>query len=316
LLGKRLPLGHEISLHYALGKYFNDVEQYDDAFGHYREANELCKRHGSQYHAAKLTRRVDDIIRSFDAAFIRRNWTDASDSELPVLIVGMPRSGTSLTEQILASHPAAFGAGEVTFWDTAFLAYQRAGRAGADAGVLPRMASKYLEHLTPPTGEVLRVVDKMPANFWYAGLIHAVFPHARIIHMRRHPLDTCLSIYFQNFFNMDPYANDLHSLAHYYREYVRITDHWRAVLPAETLLEVPYEELIEDQQGWTRRMLEFIGLPWHPRCMDFHLTERVVITASKWQVRQKMHRSSVGRWRHYEKFLAPLQDLLLPSAHR
>jgi tetratricopeptide (TPR) repeat protein len=314
LLAKRPPLEHEISLNYALGKYFDDVGQYDDAFSHYRQANELTKRRVPGYDGAKLTRSVDDIIRSFDATFMRRCDAGASVTELPVFVVGMPRSGTSLTEQILASHPAVGGAGEVAFWDAAFASYRRAeaGGAGREAGValLADMTRDYLERLGHVGGEPSRVVDKMPTNFWYAGLIHAAFPRARFIHMRRHPIDTCLSIYFQNFFNVDPYANDLHSLAHYYGEYLRIADHWRAVLPAHALLEVPYEGLIEDQERWTRRMLEFLGLPWDSKCLDFHETERVVITASKWQVRQKIHASSTGRWRNYEKFVGPLRGLL------
>jgi len=167
----------------------------------------------------------------------------------------------------------------------------------------------YLAQVSAPAGAAVRVTDKMPANFLYAGLIHAALPRARIIHMQRHPLDTCLSVYFQNFFNVSPYANDLGDLAHYYGEYRRISTHWRRVLPAQSLLEVPYEELIADQEGWTRRLLDFVGLPWDPRCLEFHRTERVVITASKWQVRQKLHSASAGRWRHYERHLGPLLPL-------
>jgi tetratricopeptide (TPR) repeat protein len=311
LLAKQLPLGHEISLRYALGKYFDDLQQYDEAFSQYRQANELTKRYGIKYNSANLTQRIDLIIRSFDPMLVRE-WRDrASPSEVPVFIIGMPRSGTSLTEQILASHPAVFGGGEVTFWNAAYDAYRDAeleGKAGAN--LIPGMARNYLEHLASLSGGAPRVVDKMPANFMYAGLIHAVFPQARIIHMQRHPLDTCLSIYFQNFFNIGPYANDLDDLAHYYTEYFRITSHWRAVLPTTTLLEVPYEALIEDQEGWTRRMLDFIGLPWDPKCLDFHRTDRVVITASRWQVRQKITAASAGRWRNYEKYVAPLRHLL------
>ena len=311
LLAKQLPLGHEISLRYALGKYFDDLRQYDDAFNQYRQANELTKRYGIKYNGANLTQRIDQIIGSFDTALMREWRARASASEVPVFIVGMPRSGTSLTEQILASHPAVFGGGEVTFWNGAYDAYREAeleGKAGAD--LILGMASRYLDHLASLSRGALRVVDKMPANFMYAGLIHAVLPQARIIHMQRHPLDTCLSIYFQNFFNIGPYANDLDDLAHYYSEYLRITRHWRAVLPATTLLEVPYESLIENQEGWTRRMLNFIGLPWDPRCLDFHQTDRVVITASKWQVRQKISPASVGRWRNYERYVAPLRHLV------
>jgi len=311
LLGKRLPLADEISLHYALGKYFDDVRQYHDAFGHYRQANELTKRYGGVYDQRKLTQRVDEILSRFDAPFVRQRHDRGSTSELPVFVIGMPRSGTSLTEQILASHPAVFGAGEVTFWNAAFRAYSESVR-GRDGGedFMPTLARDYLDRLTAFSGTALRVVDKMPANFMYAGLIHCVFPRAKIIHVKRHPIDTCLSIYFQNFFNMGSYANDLDSLADYYRQYMRITHHWRNVLPETALLEVPYEALIEDQEGWTRRMLEFINLPWDPRCLDFHETNRVVITASKWQVRQKIHSSSAGRWKNYERFVGPLAALL------
>jgi hypothetical protein len=223
----------------------------------------------------------------------------------------MPRSGTSLSEQILASHPSVFGAGEVRFWDGAFAAFEKASLGSEQAAsLIPQMARDYLGRLTAGADGALRVIDKMPANFLYAGLIHAAFPRARIIHMQRHPIDTCLSIYFQNFFNMAPYANDFDDLAHYYCEYMRITDHWRSLLPASALLEVPYEALIADQEGWTRRMLEFVGLPWDPKCLEFHRTERVVITASRWQVRQKISTASAGRWRNYEKYLAPLRHLM------
>ena len=317
LLAKPLPLAPEISLRYALGKYYDDVHEYDHAFGHYRQANELAQRHTAKYDGVKLTERVDQIIGMFDEEFMGRRRDDTPASELPVLIVGMPRSGTSLTEQILASHPAVFGAGEVIFWDAAYDKYrdaEAAARAGPD--LIPGMARDYLEHVTSSSGAAERVVDKLPANFLHAGLIHAVVPNARIIHMQRHPFDTCLSIYFQNFFNIGAYAHDLGDLAHFYGEYVRITDHWRAVLPASALLEVPYEGLIGDQEGWTRRMLDFVGLPWDPRCLDFHKTDRVVITASKWQVRQKIHSGSSGRWRHYEKFLGPLQGLVDVPVHQ
>jgi hypothetical protein len=155
----------------------------------------------------------------------------------------------------------------------------------------------------------------MPANFLYVGLIHAVFPRARIIHMQRHPLDTGLSIYFQNFFNVSPYANDLKHLAHYYGQYLRIMDHWRTQFAGRfqrtvPLLEVPYEGLVTDPEPWTRRMLDFIGLPWDPGCLRFHESSRAVITASRWQVRQTINARSVGRWRNYEKHLAPLMSHL------
>lgn len=311
LLARGPPLAHEISLRYGLGKYFDDVGEYARAFENYSQANELTKRYGSTYDRDKLTQRVDQIMHCFDAAFMRDPPNQGSSSELPVLIVGMPRSGTSLTEQILASHPAVFGAGEVPFWDGAFNVYQKAALSRpVDPTLLPGMAAAYLERFAAAGADALRVVDKMPGNFLYAGMIYSAFPRVRIIHMQRHPLDTCLSIYFQNFFGMGPYANDLGNLAHYYGQYVRVMDHWRAVLPATTLLEVPYEALIEDQEAWSRKMVEFIQLPWDPKCLDFHQTERAVITASKWQVRQKIHSGSAGRWRNYEQFVGPLRAAL------
>jgi tetratricopeptide (TPR) repeat protein len=317
LLARPLPLGQEIGLRYALGKYFDDVGGYDRAFEHYKHANELTKRYGARYQRSNFTRLVDQLIGNFDGAFMGGRRMPAFGSELPVFIIGMPRSGTSLAEQILASHPAVFGAGEVTFWNAAYRDYHDGILTGRlDADRLSRVATDYLEHLSLAIGQApraalaTRVVDKMPANFLYAGLIHAAFPKARIIHMRRHPIDTGLSIYFQNFFNIGPYANDLSDLTHYYGEYRRITDHWRAVLPAASLLEVPYEGLIDEPARWSRSMVEFIGLPWDPRCLNFHETDRVVITASKWQVRQKIYVKSAGRWRNYEKHLGPLRRLV------
>ena len=310
LLSRQLPLSQETGLRFALGKYFDDIAEYDRAFEQYAQANELTKRYGIKYDRAKLTARIDQIIRSFDAASLGASRERSSTSEVPVFIVGMPRSGTSLTEQILASHPAVFGAGEVAFWNTAYEAYRGAeGPEGASVARIPVLASDYLARLASISEAAPRVVDKMPGNFMYSGLIHAALPRARIIHIRRHPLDTCLSIYFQNFFNMGPYTNDLDDLAHYYGEYVRVTSHWREVLPATALLEVPYERLIADQEHWTRRMLDFIGLPWDPKCLDFHRTDRVVITASRWQVRQPLTAANAGRWRNYEKYIGPLRHL-------
>jgi tetratricopeptide (TPR) repeat protein len=311
LLAKSQPLRHEISLRYALGKYFDDLRQYDQAFSSYRAANELTKRYGNDYDPAETSKRIDEVIRSFDAASIRRYQSLGNPSERPVFIVGMPRSGTSLTEQILASHPAAFGAGELRFWQVAFSAYEAAEmKDQSGARLIPAMARSYLERLSALSANAQRVVDKMPHNFINLGLICAAFPNARIIHVQRHPIDTCLSIYFQYFSHLHPYANDLRNLAHFYGEYTRLTAHWRSTLASSELLEVPYEGLIEDQEGWTRRMLEFIGLPWDQQCLEFHRTDRTVITLSKWQVRQKIHSASAGRWRNYEKHIGPLLPLV------
>jgi hypothetical protein len=149
----------------------------------------------------------------------------------------------------------------------------------------------------------------MPGNFVFVGLIHLALPHARIVHTRRDPIDTCLSCYFQQFSPGMDFAMNLADLAHYYRQQDRLIAHWRAALPAGTLLEVPYAELVSEQENWTRRILEFVGLPWDERCLAFEKTVRPVNTASVWQVRQMMYSTSVGRWRHYEKFIGPLRGL-------
>jgi hypothetical protein len=254
-------------------------------------------------------------VRAYDQSWVSRHRPNALESRRPVFIVGMLRSGTSLAEQILASHPAVFGAGELTFWSSAFSAYQASALDAAKSdSVLPQLAGEYLQLLQRLSGAALRVVDKMPTNFPYLGLIHAALPNARIIHLRRNPADTCFSIYFQHFEATVSYANDLEDLAHYYTQYLRVMAHWRSTLPPHVILEVPYEGLVADQESWSRRMLEFIGLPWDARCLAFHKTNRTVITASKWQVRQAITSSSVERWRNYKQFLGPLRRLMESDA--
>lgn len=314
LLSRPLPQAQQIQLHFALGKYFDDVGRYDEAFAHYRQANDLTLHGSAGYDRERLEALIDRVMRLCGPALMRAPPLQAvpEAAARPLFIIGMPRSGTTLAEQILASHPQVFGAGEVRFWDRAFLVLEREAAAGAAAlaQALPKVAHDYLTELPA----ALHVTDKMPANFLYAGVIHAALPQARFIHMQRHPLDTCLSIYFQHFFNVSPYANDLEGLRHYYTQYRRVIGYWRDVLPPGALLEVPYEGLVQDAERWTRRMLEFAGLPWDARCLEFHQTERVVITASRWQVRQALHQGSTGRWRNYEKYLGPLLPLLeLPA---
>ncbi len=309
LLSRPLSANEQIHLHYALGKYHDDVGEYPQAFAAFRNANELSKRLGGRYDAQGLTALVDRITQLGSEAFVRQPRPQALRTAAPIFIIGMPRSGTSLMEQILASHPAVFGAGELRFWDRRLAGLPAQSDLSQLEHELAIAASDYLELLRAQAPQAERVTDKMPANFLYAGLIHAALPGARFIHMQRHPLDTCLSVYFQNFFSVSPYARDLDDLAHYFGEYRRSMQHWRRVLPAGVLLEVPYEGLVEDLEGWTRRALDFLGLPWDARCLAFHETARTVLTASKWQVRQQVNRRSVGRWHNYEQYLGPLRQL-------
>ncbi len=174
---------------------------------------------------------------------------------------------------------------------------------------MKRLADGYLRILENVSPTALRVVDKAPLNSDHLDIIHTLFPNARIIYMRRDPIDTCLSCYFQNFSMAHSFTLDLSDMAHYYQEHYRLMNHWRTVLPQGSILEVPYEELVADQEGWTRKILDFIGLEWDPRCLDYQATDRPVVTASFWQVRQKIFKTSVQRWRNYEKFLDPLRVL-------
>lgn len=300
----------ESTMRFAIGKYCDDVADYPRAFRHYQRANELHKMRGEAYDRESRTRFVDDMIRVHTREDLAQARLDAADSARPVLVVGMMRSGTSLVEQIIASHPAAKGAGELGFWTSAVRKHETALRRELLAEPQRRkLAQEYLRVLSGHSADAQRVVDKAPVNSDYLGLIHAALPNARIIYLRRDPIDTCLSCYFQQFPPVMNFTMDLSDLAHYYREHHRLIEHWRRVLPPESLLDVPYAELTQEQEKWTRRILEFLGLPWDERCLDFHKTVRPVTTASTWQVRQKIYKSSVERWRNYEKFIGPLRDL-------
>ena len=307
LLARALPPEQEVPLRTALGKFHDDTGDYDRAFESYRAANELSRRHRPPYNSAGLSALVARLEALCTRQFVQEPQPGAADSQRPVFIIGMPRSGTSLAEQILAAHPQVHGAGEVRYWDRAFARFEQAPAAARPPA---QIAQEYLARIGEHAGPALRITDKLPANFLYAGFIRAVLPHARFIHMQRHPLDTCVSIYFQSFFNVGSYASDLDALAHYYREYRRIMAYWRTVLPPGALLEVPYEGLVENGEHWIRRVVEFAGVPWDPAVLEFHRSERVVVTASRWQVRQQLNSGSLGRWRRYERHLGPLLSLL------
>jgi tetratricopeptide (TPR) repeat protein len=300
----------EVTLRFAIGKYYDDVGDFERAFGSYRSANELLKASARPYDPTARASLVDDLIREYPSEVLSRAHAHASHSRQPVLVVGMPRSGTSLVEQIIASHPDARGAGELDFWARAVHKDQAVLRSGVVSDALAgKLVAGYLRELSADSRDSQRVIDKTPVNSDYLGLIHQLFPNARVIYVRRDPIDTCLSCYFQNFSLGLSFTNDLADLADYYRQHHRLVAHWRRALPAGTMLDVTYEELVADQETWTRRILDFIGLPWDPRCLEFHRAERAVFTASYWQVRQKMYRTSVERWRHYQKFIGPLRSL-------
>jgi tetratricopeptide (TPR) repeat protein len=299
----------EANLRFAMGKYFDDVGNFAQAFENFKRGNELLQTSAGDYDRKGRSRLIDELIRVYTREEISKIQIPGSASSKPVFVVGMPRSGTSLAEQIIASHPAAYGAGELHFW-AALIAKD----TGLTQGILneparAKVAEEYLRILEASSANASRVVDKALVNSDFLGLIYSVFPNARVIYMQRDPIDTCLSCYFQQFLLGLNFTFDLSDLAHYYREYWRMMVHWHKVLPPGFILDVPYEELVSDQETWSRKMLDFIGLEWNPRVLEFHTNKRQVVTASAWQVRQRIYHSSVARWRNYEKFIGPLKDL-------
>ncbi len=307
------PVSQRILLHFALGKLLDTAGLYDRAFRHYQHGNRMKKR-TCRFDRQAHERLVDRIIALFSRSFIADRAKMGHADQRPVFIVGMPRSGTSLVEQIIASHPRVFGADELS--TIGELAVSIPGRLGLDAvfpesvgaldeKTIAELSAAYLDHLTGLAGDSFeRISDKMPDNFLRLGLIAILFPRARIIHCRRDFMDTGLSIFFQNFTRpgTNPHAYDLVDIRSYYRDYERLMAHWRRALPLK-MLEIDYETIVDDKAGMARQLIDFLELPWDDRCLDFHETKRTVRTASNLQVRQSIYRSSVQRWKRYEKHL-------------
>jgi tetratricopeptide (TPR) repeat protein len=313
-----LPKITRCKLHFALGKEYDRRRQWERAFHHYREGNRAA---GATFDQGEFQEGVDAIIETFTDSLLARTPTGGNQSDLPIYVVGMPRSGTTLVEQILSSHPAVAPGGEIGVMKIAgplvpnfssLDVYPRSvGRF--DAGTIRRLADACLERLRAIAGGASRATDKTPSNFLHLGLISLLLPNAKVIHCRRHPLDTCLSCYFQYFPHRVDFAYDLDDLGVYYRHYQRVMDHWRSRLRLP-MLEVQYEELVADQEAVSRRLIDFCGLPWHDGCLEFHRNPRPVLTLSNWQVRRPIYTHSIGRWKHYEPFLEPLKKSLGWSA--
>ncbi len=306
-----LPASEQVFLHFALGKVYADLGRHDAAFAHLLEGNAL-KRKEIVYDEAAVLERLVATQSLFTAEVISERRGLGDPSSVPVFVIGMPRSGTSLVEQILASHPQVHGAGELNDFEAAVATLAEMSGTPADVGgeELRRIGSRYLERLSAAAPAAARVTDKMPANFRYAGLIHLALPNARIIHTRRDPVDTCLSCFASLFGGDQPFAYDLAELGRYYRGYAGLMEHWRQVLPPEVMLEVRYEELVADFAPQARRIVAHCGLDWDDACLDFHNTRRPVRTASAVQVRQPIYRSSVGRAAPYRHRLRSLLDAL------
>jgi tetratricopeptide (TPR) repeat protein len=316
-----LSADDQIILHFALAKAHADIGRPEEEFRQVLAGNAL-KRAQIDYDEIAVLNEIDHTQQLFTSEFICASAGGGEPSSKPIFIIGMPRSGTTLVEQILASHPRVRGAGELTLFERAIddlhaampeapaypeIALQMSGKHFRELG------ARYLAGIEQLAPTASHVTDKMPTNFLYAGLIHLALPQATIIHTVRDPVDTCVSCFSRLFTEVNFQTYDLAELGRYYRHYHALMAHWHRVLPAARILDVSYEETVADLESAARRILGHCGLPWDPRCLDFHRTERVVRTASATQVRQPIYTSSVGRWRAYESSLGPLlAELSLP----
>ncbi|MBF0195174.1 MAG: tetratricopeptide repeat protein [Magnetococcales bacterium] len=302
----------KIHLNFALGKAFADIEQYDDSFKYYLAGNQL-KRATINFDIGKLAQTFKLIRHTFDKKFFKAVGRCGCEDETPVFILGMPRSGSSLIEQILSSHKDVFGGGELPFLKDCFpsgffnnIAENSQLLQGSSALSL---GEKYIERLREIEPKAKYIVDKMPHNFMFIGVIKIILPNAKIIHSFRSPEDTCLSIYRSDFVGMHEYAYDLKELGEYYQLYSGLMSHWQSLFP-NSIYNCHYEKLTHNQKKETKKMLDFLGLGWSENCINFHKTERNVRTASDFQVRQKIYTSSVNGYKRYEDQLQPLLKAL------
>lgn len=304
-------------LHFALGKMYDDCGMYEQAFKQFAAGNRI-ENQKHDYRPEAYSDFVNQLIESLPAEFFATMPDTGHPSRVPLFIIGMPRSGTTLVEQILASHPDVFGAGELPWFIKCANDLPRTINSSRPyPECITEMGDKearklgqdYLDYLTLLAGSdhYKYIINKWPNNYERVGLIARVFPNARFIHCQRDPLDNLISQYTLMFPNAVEYSYDLFNLGAHYSQYQRLMHHWDIVLP-ERFLHIQYEELVADQEAWSRKLLSFLKLPWDPACLNFHKSGRVVRTYSEAQVRKPMYSSSVGRWKNYEKFLEPLQS--------
>ena len=305
----RLDMAQRLRLHLAMGKAADDLGDYALAMKHF-DAADAVRRGSGSFDSAAFALETGHLIGRCTPELIARASQVGNADATPVLIMGMPRSGTTLVEQIVSSHPEVGAGGELNFWNERGAAWHRSGDAGSEKPFLTEAATDYLGVLRAIAPRAKRVTDKMPFNFLWAGLIHLAFPRATIIHCRRTAVDTALSIHQTHFHPGLAFPTGGTELVEYFRSYQRLTDHWRRVLPVERFIDVDYEELTGAPEPAIRRIIDACGLPWHEACLHPERNLRAVKTPSKWQTRQPIYRNSVARWRRYEAWLGPLQALL------
>jgi tetratricopeptide (TPR) repeat protein len=311
----------QMTLHFALGAAYAKAAKHEQAFHHLFAGNVLRRKQGSYDEAAELVS-FDRIETAFTSELIRQKSGHGNPSDIPIFVIGMPRSGTTLVEQILASHPKIFGAGErpdlARIVERLRLSKERSQRLFPDLiqhispAQLRNLGTRYIASISEGAPKAERIVNKMPMNFKFVGLIPLILPNARIIHTRRDPIDTCWSC-FENLFKHLEWSNDLGELGRYYQAYSKLMQHWYKVLPQGTILDVQYEDLVADFERQARRIIDHCGLDWDQRCLAFHETRRPIRTTSVVQVRRPLYGTSVGRGRAYEPWLGPLLDVLGPN---
>jgi tetratricopeptide (TPR) repeat protein len=315
-----LAVTKQIDLHFALAKAYADTGRPEDEFRRLLAGNKL-KRARIEYDEAAVLGVIDRVQQVFTPEFIRASQGAGEPSAAPIFIVGMPRSGTTLIEQILASHPQVHGAGELKLFDRAiFDIHASIDGAPAYPQIALHMSGEhfgklgltYLAGVRQLAPAASHIVDKMPANFVFAGLIHLALPNATIIHAVRDPVDTCISCFSKLFTEGNFQTYDLAELGRFYRRYKTLMQHWHQVLPPQRILDVHYEDTVGDVEGVARRIVAHCGLPWDPRCLEFYSTERIVRTSSAAQVRKPIYASSIGRRHSYGALLEPLLAELLP----
>jgi tetratricopeptide (TPR) repeat protein len=318
LASESLASSVKIQAHTALGQLYDRANRFDEAFRHFRQANALKQ---SDFNPDTHDEFIDEIIEVFDADTMSRLPRALNQSERPILIVGLPRSGTTLVEQILASHPDCFGAGELIGLMGEIYALSGAGggpefhpRYAAELSqvTLDATAQRLLGRMDDLSQGMQRTSVNERPTFLFLGLVAQLFPNMRVVHCVRNPMDTCLSCYFQ-LLTMDySYAYDLEHLGRYYKAYQRLMSHWKDTVQIP-MLDLQYEALVADQENVIRALIDFCGLPWDDRCLRFYDTRRDVVTPSYNQVSQPIYRASVGRWKNYEAYLAPLSGLVNPK---
>ena len=309
LATRGLEPAQRLRLHLAIGKAADDLGDYALAMQHFDSADAV-RRGCASFDSAAFSVEIDRLIARCTPELIAKARELGNLDATPLLIVGMPRSGTTLVEQILSMHPEVGAGGELNFWNERGAAWHRSGAAGTEEPYLAKAAADYLRVLRAIAPTTARVTDKMPFNFLWVGLIHLAFPRAVIIHCRRAAVDTALSIHQTHFHPGFAFPTGGTELVAYFRSYQRLTDHWRSVLPSDRFLEVDYEELTRSPEPVIRRIIAACGLAWYDSCLRPERNQRAVKTPSKWQTRQPIYRTSVARWRRYEPWLGPLRSLV------